>query len=137
MKPYRSPLLVSPDFSKQLYIQIDPASAGWEHLHFMACRLRRDQSWSFETGEFELALVVLGGMGVVDSNRGKWVGVGRRPDVFSGMPIPCTCRARLALQLLPAATRWISLVAGARHGRSSCPPGDPHEVEVEIRVVVM
>jgi len=48
--------------------------------------LTRGASWSGRTGEFEAAIVILGGRCSVTSNRGEWQEVGRRPDVFSGMP---------------------------------------------------
>lgn len=83
---YRSPLLVSPVEAAPEYLQISPQSAGWELLHFSACKLSLGQQWGFDTGENELALVVLGGVCRVDSAHNSWEKVGRRPDVFSGMP---------------------------------------------------
>ena len=86
MSPYRSPLLISPIFTNPTYLQITPASAGWEHLNFVACQLDRGETWSFDTSEYELALVVLGGVCSVKSNRGNWSQVGHRQGVFEGMP---------------------------------------------------
>ena len=51
-----------------------------------ARRLAKGQRWEHDTDAHEAALVVLGGRCDVDSNRGQWPGLGRRPDVFSGMP---------------------------------------------------
>lgn len=39
-----------------------------------------------QTGDRELGLVVLGGRCSVTSSCGEWKGIGRRPNVFSGMP---------------------------------------------------
>jgi 5-deoxy-glucuronate isomerase len=86
MSPYQSPLLINPDFTDDEYIQVTPERAGWELLHFAARRMNPGQTWQHATGENELALVVLGGVGAVYSSRGNWDAVGRRPDVFSGMP---------------------------------------------------
>jgi 5-deoxy-glucuronate isomerase len=66
--------------------QLTPASAGWTDLAFEARRLERGQTWEQETGDREAALVLLGGVASVRSSRGEWPGIGRRPDVFSGMP---------------------------------------------------
>jgi len=51
-----------------------------------ARRLAKGDTWEGQTGECEAALVLLGGRCAIDSNQGRWPEVGRRPDVFSGMP---------------------------------------------------
>jgi 5-deoxy-glucuronate isomerase len=84
MNPSR--LLFSPDFSQLEYQRVTPHLTGWEHLSFAARRMQGSQSWESETGENELALVVLGGVCQVESNIGHWNAVGRRENVFSGMP---------------------------------------------------
>jgi 5-deoxy-glucuronate isomerase len=43
-------------------------------------------SWEHDTGENELALVILGGVCSIHSNRGRWDRIGRRSNVFAGMP---------------------------------------------------
>jgi 5-deoxy-glucuronate isomerase len=68
------------------YVRVTPETAGWELLHFAARRMAKGARWQHETGDYEYALVVLGGVCVVRSSRGDWSPVGRRPDVFSGMP---------------------------------------------------
>jgi 5-deoxy-glucuronate isomerase len=42
--------------------------------------------WEHETGPCEYGLVILGGSCSIDSCAGSWPAVGRRPDVFHGMP---------------------------------------------------
>jgi 5-deoxy-glucuronate isomerase len=86
MTPYQSPLLIPPDFDSEEYIRVTPERAGWELLHFAARKMKPGQTWQTTTGENELVMVVLGGMCAVRSSRGNWDSVGRRPDVFSGMP---------------------------------------------------
>lgn len=81
-----SPLLVHPSHDKSEYIRITPQSASWERLNFAARRMRLGDAWESETGESEFAIVVLGGVCQVASSRGSWENIGRRPDVFSGMP---------------------------------------------------
>lgn len=80
-----------PDNQFGEYIRVTPDSAGWETLSFAARRLRRGQTWQHETGGDEFALVVLGGVCSVRAfgdaeSRGDWPDIGRRPNVFSGMP---------------------------------------------------
>jgi len=80
-------LLVAPDaFSDEpdLILSITPARAGWAYIAFQVRRLAAGQSWSFDTGDNELALVNLTGAYNVRSNRGEWSGIGGRPNVFAG-----------------------------------------------------
>ena len=86
MSPYHSSLLVTPNHHNNEYMHVDPESAGWEHLSFAACKLPQGSSFDWDTGENELALVILGGKCSVRSNRGNWEEIGRRANVFSGMP---------------------------------------------------
>jgi 5-deoxy-glucuronate isomerase len=67
-----------------LILSITPEQAGWEFISFQARRLAEGKSWSFETGENELAIVNLSGRYTVRSNRGQWSEIGARKDVFAG-----------------------------------------------------
>jgi 5-deoxy-glucuronate isomerase len=67
-----------------LILSITPQQAGWEYISFQARRLAANQSWSFQSGENELAIVNLSGRYSVSSNRGQWSGIGSRKDVFQG-----------------------------------------------------
>jgi 5-deoxy-glucuronate isomerase len=60
--------------------------AGWELQSMEVRRLAAGDAWSHDTAECEAALVLLGGICSVTSNRGEWPRLGRRPNVFSGMP---------------------------------------------------
>jgi 5-deoxy-glucuronate isomerase len=66
--------------------QVTPEQAGWRDLAFEARRLARGQSFAADVGQREAALVLLGGVASVKSSHGEWPRIGRRPDVFSGMP---------------------------------------------------
>ena len=67
-------------------VEVTPAAAGWETINFQARRLAAGRSWSFQCGDNELALVMLGGVVDVSSSRGAWQGVGGRANVFAGLP---------------------------------------------------
>jgi 5-deoxy-glucuronate isomerase len=67
-----------------LVLRITPGSAGWDFIHFEVRRLAAGAGWSFDTGDHELALVNLSGRYTVESNRGRWSGVGGRETVFAG-----------------------------------------------------
>lgn len=134
MSPYRSPLLVTPDFDKQEYIHVSPASAGWDFLHFAARKMHRGETWHSETGENELALVILGGVCSVTANHGEWKEIGRRATVFDGMPYTLYLprRSRFSVtaesELLDVAYGWCR--ADEDHPAQLVTPPD---VEIEIR----
>ncbi len=78
-------LLISPGQFVQdagLILSITPERAGWQYISFQARRLATGQSWSFDTGENELALVNMTGRYAVTTSRGNWSGIGGRENVF-------------------------------------------------------
>ncbi|HSL29346.1 MAG TPA: 5-deoxy-glucuronate isomerase [Anaerolineales bacterium] len=134
MQSTSASLLVAPNFSDPEYIRITPSSAGWDHLSFAARRMRPGDTWDFDTQDYELALVVLGGTCRVASNVGSWEGVGRRPNVFAGMPYTL---------YLPPGTRFtveatgeeLDIAYGWALAQEAYPARlvTPAEVEIEIR----
>lgn len=89
MKQYNAEnLVVHPQSTTdgEVIVEVTPEIAGWQHINFQVRRLNTGQSWSFNSGENELALVVLGGKLDVSSNRGEWKGIGERENVFAGLP---------------------------------------------------
>lgn len=61
--------------------------AKWSHLEMEVRRLQKgDSSCQLKTQANEMVIVFLGGRGKVSSNRGEWKNIGRRPNVFAGMP---------------------------------------------------
>jgi 5-deoxy-glucuronate isomerase len=81
-------LIVHPDPSAQggLINSVDPARAGWEYLHMQTRRLAKGERWSFAPGRYEMALVVFSGTLRAESNRGAWEQIGKRDNVFAGLP---------------------------------------------------
>lgn len=134
MQSSSSSFLIAPDFNQPEYIHITPRSVHWDHLNFAARRMTDGKIWEFETQANELALVVLGGMCNITSNKGNWTEVGRRPNVFAGMPYTL---------FLPADTRFtvearsedLDLAYGWCTATQTYPARlvKPAEVEVEIR----
>lgn len=124
----------SPD--PDVLVEVTPALAGWDTINFQARRLAAGQSWSFQTGDNELALVMLGGVVDVTSNRGQWPNVGGRADVFSGLPHtlylpPHTDFTVTAQGPCEFAVTWVQVDAGGQ----DYPPKlvTPQDVTVEIR----
>ncbi|MEZ4558833.1 MAG: 5-deoxy-glucuronate isomerase [Caldilineaceae bacterium] len=67
-----------------LVLAVTPEDAGWDYISFQVRRLDAGESWSFASGENELAIVNLTGVYSVTSNRGEWRGIGGRASVFTG-----------------------------------------------------
>lgn len=114
-------------------VEVTPALAGWDTIHFQARRLAAGRAWSFQTGGHELALVMLGGVVDVDSSRGRWHGVGGRANVFAGLPHALYLPPHTDLTVTAAtdcefAVAWVA-------ADSDYPPRliTPADVEVEIR----
>ena len=127
-------MLVRPRSDVGEYVRVTPQGAGWEHLHFAARRMRAGESWTSDTRDLEFGFVVLGGVCSIRSSRGKWERIGRRPDVFHGMPY--------ALYLPPLTeftvtvlTENLDLAYGACKSEGNHPPQlvTPENVAVEIR----
>src|SRR3712207_2542871 len=67
-------------------VEVTPEQAGWNYIHFQVRQLGAGGTWSWETGEHELAIVLLSGNVGVGSDRGEWTSIGERADVFSAPP---------------------------------------------------
>ncbi len=134
MSPYLSPLLIPADYSKDEYIQITPEKAGWQHLNFSARTLEHGQAWSDTTGENEMAIVVLGGICRIETDKGVWESIGRRPDVFHGMPYTLYLPRRTNLTVT-AISPSVKLAYGWAASTRDYPPRlvTPEQVEIEIR----
>lgn len=70
----------------RVIVEVTPDLAGWDTIHFQSRWLSNGESWSFDTGSFELALVLLSGKVSIATNRGDWQSVGQRSSVFKGLP---------------------------------------------------
>ncbi len=69
-----------------VFASVTTAEAGWEHLNMAARRLDAGESLAGTTGEYEIAHVLLGGRCHIRFSGGEYLNIGRRPNVFSGMP---------------------------------------------------
>jgi 5-deoxy-glucuronate isomerase len=126
-------LIIHPNADSDVIVACDPATAGWDLLHFQARTLNPNQALSWHTGDQELALVVLSGVCSVTSNKGCWQGIGQREHVFAGLPyalyLPrdteCTITADIPCEI---ALGWCA--ADQDYAPKLI---TPDEIEVEIR----
>ncbi|MEE3035239.1 MAG: 5-deoxy-glucuronate isomerase [Bacteroidota bacterium] len=78
-------LLVKPKTKTGIYQQISAEKADWNWLNFEARLMKKGEKWDFETKEYEIGIVLLGGNFKVESNKGAWETKNGRKDVFSGV----------------------------------------------------
>lgn len=136
MRQYTAETLVvhpgnAPD--PEIIVEVTPAIAGWETFTFQARRLEAGRHWSFQTAGNEFVLVMLGGVVDVASNRGNWQGVGRRANVFAGLPYALYLPINTELTVTAAtdcefAVAWVA-------ADQECAPQlvTPADVGIEIR----
>lgn len=121
----------------EVVVEVTPENAGWDTISFQARRLEESRTWSFQTGDNELALVSLAGTFDVRSNRGEWRNVGGRANVFAGLPHtlylpPHTDFTVAARTQCEFAVTWVPVdaAAGSRYAPVLVTPA---EVTTEIR----
>ncbi len=126
--------MIKPHATHGEYIRVTPESAGWEWLHFSARRMIRGEQWCSSTGDFEYGLVILGGVCAVRSSRGEWPRIGRRPNVFSGMPYGLYLPAETTFTV-SALSDELDLACGWCKSEGHHSPGlvTPEQVSSEIR----
>ncbi len=69
-----------------VFASVEAQKAGWDYLNMAAIRLNAGERFGKDTGEYENAIVILGGRCTITTSDGTFQNVGRRPNVFSGMP---------------------------------------------------
>jgi 5-deoxy-glucuronate isomerase len=131
---YRSPLQICPTSAAGEYLRITPEQAGWKHLGFGARLMKRDQVWEAHTEDFEYGLVILGGTCRVESSHGNWERLGRRPNVFAGMPYALFLPPRTTFVVV-ATSDELDLAYGWCRGGGNHPAQvvTPEMVAIEIR----
>lgn len=69
-----------------VFAKVSAQQAGWDYLNMAAIRLDKGQTYEGTTGEHEHVSVILGGRCHFHTDKGRYDNIGRRPNVFSGMP---------------------------------------------------
>jgi 5-deoxy-glucuronate isomerase len=96
--------------------------------------LQARQRWTTQTAENELALVILGGVCTVSSDCGAWPSIGRRQDVFNGLPYTLYLPRQTEFTV-EALSSQLDIAYGWCRATSDHPPRlvRPQEVEIELR----
>jgi 5-deoxy-glucuronate isomerase len=124
----RSELLVTPDrFTGRM------EDFGYEYLAFENLKLAAGERHEGETGERELAMVVLGGRCSVESSRGEWRDFGGRANVFEGKPYTLYLPRRTPFQITTETGCDLGLCYSKAEEDHEGRLVPPEEVQVEIR----
>ena len=84
MKYDHNNLLIKANADSNLVNSVTASQAGWNLISFEVHNLKKGDSWSFDSTENELAIIMLSGVVNIESNRGEWRDVGERENVFAG-----------------------------------------------------
>jgi 5-deoxy-glucuronate isomerase len=69
-----------------VFAEISAAQAGWDYLNMAARRLNAGERWQGSTGDYEYVHVILGGRCTIRTSQGDFEQIGKRANVFAGMP---------------------------------------------------
>jgi 5-deoxy-glucuronate isomerase len=69
-----------------VFAEVTAEKAGWTFLNMQARRMNAGSIFSGKTSDQEIVHVIFGGMCSIETSAGTFERIGRRPDVFSGMP---------------------------------------------------
>lgn len=121
----------SPD--PDVVIEVTPELAGWAYISFQLRRLPAGGTWTFTTGEYEMAIVPLSGQLGVESNRGKWSHIGQRESVFSGLPHALYLPRRIALTARAESDCEFAVALAPTDQDRQPRLVTPRDIEIEIR----
>jgi 5-deoxy-glucuronate isomerase len=119
-------------------VSVTPEQAGWRDLSFAARRLQAGQRFAAATGDCELGLVLLGGRATIESSAGRWESIGRRRNVFDGLPFALYLPRGVAYTIaaetdLEVALAWCPAGAAEEQPPLQARLITPEEVNVEVR----
>jgi 5-deoxy-glucuronate isomerase len=121
-----------PDDEAGVFVETTPSSAGWQYLGFAARHIPEGMAWSGETGDQEVALVLLGGKIRLRAGQlGREIG--ERAGPFDGLPWSAYLPPRTSFvveALAPVELGWATAPAEGRY-----PPAliSPSDVRIEAR----
>jgi len=76
----------STDLSASVFARVSAEQANWNYLNMVALSLEAGKTFGITVGDYEYLAVILGGVCDIHTSHGDYLDIGRRPDVFTGMP---------------------------------------------------
>jgi 5-deoxy-glucuronate isomerase len=113
-------------------VETSPDVAGWEYLGFGVRRVAPGEEWAGDTGEQEVALVLLGGTATLSVNGETWE-LGERPGPFDGLPWSAYLPPRTRFVFRAREPVDVGWAMAPAEGRFPPRPVPPQEVRIEAR----
>jgi 5-deoxy-glucuronate isomerase len=128
-------LIIHPGSSTDpdVVVEVTPKVAGWDYIRFQVRRLVSQRSWSFTTGDHELAIVSLSGSIHVESDRGQWSHIGERDSVFSGLPYALYLPRHTSVTVTAQTNSEIAVAQAPTNQDHEPRLVSPSDIEIEIR----
>jgi len=114
-------------------LAVTPNSLGFNYLTLRIRRIQAGEKFSSNTGNCELGIVLLGGVCSVESTAGSWSNVGRRANVFSGLPYAVYLPIETEFSVTSAKDCEIALCYSLAEEKYPAQLIKPDDIEVEIR----
>jgi len=114
-------------------LAVTPNSLGFNYLTLRIRRIQAGEKFSSNTGNCELGIVLLGGVCSVESTAGSWSNVGRRANVFSGLPYAVYLPIETEFSVTSAKDCEIALCYSLADQKYPAQLIKPDDIEVEIR----
>jgi 5-deoxy-glucuronate isomerase len=106
---------------------------GFEFLTLRSLQLSHGEQFQEETRDCELGIVLLGGTCSIKSSRGSWTNIGKRPNVFAGMPYALYLPIETAFTLTANSSCDIALCYCQAEQSFPARLVTPSDVAIEIR----
>ncbi|HSB80459.1 MAG TPA: 5-deoxy-glucuronate isomerase [Candidatus Methylomirabilis sp.] len=114
-------------------VSVNSERAGWKYISFEVRSLGAGEKLSSQTEDNETALVILGGQCDVESTVGTWEGLGKRKNVFDGLPSALYLPRRTAYAVRARTALEIATCSARAEQEFPARLVRPEDVEVEIR----
>ena len=115
-------------------IHVTPESAGWQYVGFQVVQLAEGQSFTRESGDQELCIVLLSGLANISTPEHAWENVGKRMSIFEKIP-PYSVYVSNSDQVEIKALSAMEIAICAAPGKGTYPARliTPEDVGVETR----
>lgn len=129
-----SKLVVHPTAGESVYQRITPESAGWQHLGMEARLMKKGETWSGYTGEYEYGFILLSGNYSVKTDKGSWSTTNGRSSVFKGIAHSLYLPRHTEFSLT-ATSELLDIAVGWTKAHEDFPARfkTPEEAAIEIR----
>ncbi|GCE45366.1 5-deoxy-glucuronate isomerase [Thermosporothrix hazakensis] len=114
-------------------VEVTPELAGWRYVSFQVRRVAAQEAFSAQTGESEVALVLLGGTATIETSRGTWRDIGKRKHVFEGLPYALYLPRHTAYTVQGVTECELAIASAPTEQDHEPRLVTPHDVVVEIR----